>query len=82
MSTTITLLVSVPDEQAGAFLTGLTGNDSDIVLAAERAMRDRLGDSPTGDEVEIDMPGESAVREGLRVAAANSQYLGLGGEEL
>lgn len=55
----------IPRAQYGAFLERLTGNDNDIVLAAEKAMRDRMPESDDwlDPEIELDMPGVAvAVR--------------------
>lgn len=62
--------VNVPQEQAGAFAEAMTGNDDDIVLAAERAIRDRLSDVDvrydlTDEEVELGVPDESDVKHAL-----------------
>lgn len=44
--------VRVPFSQAKAFADALTGNDDDIILAAETAMRERLGRG-SDEEVEL-----------------------------
>lgn len=42
----------LPDEQASAFLEALNGKDSDVILLAERAIRERL-DHVWDDEIEL-----------------------------
>lgn len=44
--------IRVPYSQARTFAQALTGNDDDVLLAAETAIRKRLG-RQTGEEVEL-----------------------------
>lgn len=70
---TVMLKVSVPQRYAAKFLAGMTGDDGDILLAAERAMRQHVDTWPTGEAIEIDRthPDEAADEdEGLRSLAA------------
>jgi hypothetical protein len=55
------LTVEVPLTQARAFSAAMTGNDDDIVLAAETAMRDRIEDEVHEDDderLEVGFPNE------------------------
>lgn len=52
---TYTLQVDVPDELVSAYEALNTGDDGDIVLAAERAMRERLRDVVDYDRLEEDL---------------------------
>lgn len=60
------LEVGVPLAQAATFSEALTGNDDDIVLAAERAMRDRIEEAAPlgerfaddGEEIELALEDE------------------------
>lgn len=55
--------VSVPFAQAKAFATALTGNDNDIVLAAEHAMRDHIeGDMLDSEGIELAVIEEGIVK--------------------
>jgi hypothetical protein len=71
---TIPLEVRVPRSQARAFLEACTGNDDDVILAGERAMRQRLeetgapGEFAPWQEVEVD-PDMPVIRDRLRRAA-------------
>jgi hypothetical protein len=67
-SVTFTMEVEVPAEQVEAFREAMTGDDDDIILAAETAMRERVGRSYDVDfeEVEIGVPSEADVKEALR----------------
>jgi hypothetical protein len=70
---TVTLKVKVPQRYAAKFLAGMTGDDGDILLAAERAMREHVDTDPTGDAIEVDRtyPDEAAEEDGgLRALAA------------
>lgn len=40
----LTVEIRLPRHQAEAFAEAMTGNDDDVLLAAETAMRERLGD--------------------------------------
>lgn len=70
---TFNIEVVVPFDQAADFHAALTGDDNDIVLAAEAGMRARLEDvrSP-GDfheeEVELFVPEQGQVKEALHEA--------------
>lgn len=62
--------VGVPFGQAAEFAETLTGDDRDVVLAAETAMRERLEESRSPgdyfeDEVELSVPNLDAVRTSL-----------------
>ena len=53
-----TVRVRVPPRTGGAVADALTGNDDDLVLVAEQAMRERLEqdwpyDATEGDELEL-----------------------------
>lgn len=67
---TVTFAVEcrVPVEQAEAFAKAMTGNDDDIVLAAETAMRERVGRvyDVELEEVELGVPDEREVKRVLR----------------
>lgn len=74
---TLTLTVEIPYVYARPFAEAMTGNDDDVILAAERGIRDRLADAklvlPYGDtyiggeEVEVSFDfDEDDVREALR----------------
>jgi hypothetical protein len=55
------LTVEVPLTQSRAFSEAMTGNDDDIVLAAERSMRDLLEDRIAEDDnerLEVSVPNE------------------------
>lgn len=59
--------VSVPFSQSAAFAEALTGNDDDIILAAEHAVRARIAEVDirhdlTGEEVELAIVREDIVR--------------------
>jgi hypothetical protein len=56
---TLNLEVKIPQQFAGAFLAAISGHDDDILLAAERAMREVVGgDAPyAAESIEIG-PGE------------------------
>lgn len=71
--------VEVPFWQAAIFAEAMTGNDDDIVLAAETAMRDRIEEAvedyepmgnnvfyDEGDRIELAVPSERDVSEFLR----------------
>lgn len=78
-SVIFTLEVEVPAEQATAFASSMTGNDDDVILAAETAIRRRLEheiaypDEPDV-EVEIGCPDERDVTSALRTFGENSSY--------
>jgi hypothetical protein len=62
------LTVEVPLTQARQFAVAMTGNDDDIVLAAETAMRDiveEMIDSEEPERLEISFPNESYARDFL-----------------
>lgn len=67
-SLTFMVEVQVPAAQAGAFARGLTGNDDDIILAAEHAIREH-GDGHTFD-VELLVPDQERVESALEDLAA------------
>lgn len=50
-----TIEVAVPDDQQVEFEQACTGNDDDIILAAETAMRERIG--RRYDEPELELIG-------------------------
>jgi hypothetical protein len=52
---TVRIAVRVPQEHAQAFLDALTGNDDDVVLAAEHAIRDRLDIMGSLESVELEL---------------------------
>jgi hypothetical protein len=55
--------VDVPLDQAGQFADAMTGNDDDILLAAERGIRDKLEMGEEMEEVELSYgPDEDAVK--------------------
>lgn len=60
--------VKVPAEQVEAFAGALTGNDDDIILAAETAMRERVGRvyDVELEEIEARIPAEPDVKAALR----------------
>lgn len=62
--------VRVPYELAAAFADAMTGFDDDILLAAELAMRKRLGSMGADENVELAGWSDDTVREFLRDAAA------------
>jgi hypothetical protein len=70
---TFTVEVAVPLSDADNFRAALTGDDNDVVLAAERAIRQRLDDvrdadagAQAGDEeVELRIEDEGVVKEAL-----------------
>lgn len=56
-ATTFYIPVNIPNSQLAEFVSQLTGNDDDIVLAAEKAMRDMLTPASYFDgEVECEAP--------------------------
>jgi len=55
--TMLTVTIEVPDHRMGEFLDALTGNDDDIILAAEHAINDRLG-GRSGEQIAISTPPE------------------------
>lgn len=61
--------VQLPVGQAAEFVEAMTGNDDDILLAAEYAIRERLTapESVEEDEVELTfVGGDRGVRDGIR----------------
>lgn len=52
--------VKVPMRQAPLLAEALTGNDDDIVLAAEKAMRERLEDAVEQDAEAVEERGHGA----------------------
>lgn len=48
--TTIQIDITIPDHQLGAFLNALTGHDDDVILAAEKGIRERLDTDPAAHE--------------------------------
>jgi hypothetical protein len=62
--------VEVPAHQAAAFEAAMTGNDDDIFLAAETAMRERVGRSYDVEleELELGVPDEASVKRALHRA--------------
>jgi hypothetical protein len=67
-SLTFMVEVTVPATQAEEFARGLTGNDDDIILAAEAAIREH-GDGHTYD-VELLVPDIERVQTALTDLAA------------
>lgn len=68
--------IGVPFTQAGAFVEAMTGNDDDIILAAETAMRDRIAQVDvrhdlTVEEVELAVEEEDTAKSVLAEVAAN-----------
>lgn len=62
--------VRVPFSQAAQFAAGLTGNDNDIVLAAEHGIREQLQMDGSGQEVELVLgPERKTLQRELRDAA-------------
>jgi hypothetical protein len=58
--------IRVPQAQAKAFAALLTGNDDDVILAAETAIRETLGRDWQNEEVEIVTgPDRNQLREQL-----------------
>lgn len=51
---TLNLRLRVPGRFAPAFVAGLTGNDDDVLLAAEKAIRAKVGESAVTENVELD----------------------------
>lgn len=51
--TTVTLEVKVPQRYADAFVKAITGNDTDILLAVERTLREAVDTWPTGEGIEV-----------------------------
>ena len=66
MSATLLLELRVPDQQAEAFLKAMTGNDDDVLLAAETAMRDRISDDESDEAVELSFEDEAEAKAALR----------------
>jgi hypothetical protein len=65
-----TVQVDVPFHQAEAFAEALSGHDDDVILAAETAMRERLGRTD-GAEIEIyTPPSRFNLTDELRTAAS------------
>jgi hypothetical protein len=65
--------VRLPAEQARTFLEAMTGNDDDVLLAAERGMRDRMGTPDSLREIELSyVESESDVRERMEIEAATN----------
>lgn len=69
-----TVEVAVPAEHARAYLDAMTGNDDDVLLAAEIAMRDRLG-CHGGREIELayDDPDDEIFERFVAEAATNER---------
>jgi hypothetical protein len=65
--------VRVPFALAAQFAAALTGNDDDVILAAETAMRQRIGARGAVESIELwpdDYPPASVKRELLDAAAS------------
>jgi hypothetical protein len=69
--------VEIRAEQAEAFAGAMTGNDDDIFLAAETAMRERVGRvyDVESEELEVGIPDESDVRDALRRFGQENTHL-------
>lgn len=67
-SVTFRLELRVYAHQAEAFAAAMTGNDDDVILAAETAMRERIGRvyDVELEELELRVPEEAKVEEALR----------------
>lgn len=59
------LEVEVPAAEAEAYAKAMTGNDDDVILAAEKAMRNRLADSDVDSEIELYVPESERVQDKL-----------------
>lgn len=78
----ITVEIDVPQSHAKAFLAAMTGNDDDVFMVAEKAIRDRLRDVSQddyhyADEVEIIPPSgreTPRLRMKLREAAEQERW--------
>lgn len=67
---TFEVVVRVPPSAASAFALAMTGNDDDVILAAEHAINDRLG-LPHAGAVELEAPHRAGIlRDALADAAA------------
>jgi hypothetical protein len=64
------LTVYIPDEEAETFAEGMTGNDNDIILAAEKAMRahmdNRTAHDPAWELSGIELSTPAGIRLQLR----------------
>ena len=67
MPLNIVIEIRIPDGQVEAFSDALTGDDNDILLAAESTMRRRIG-GDTGEEIELWLNRGEAAELELRVA--------------
>ena len=63
---TFSVDVSVPADEAETFAQTLTGNDDDAFLAAERALRRRMGKEDVDSEIELIVPEQNRVKDRLR----------------